>query len=113
MVISDYSFYWFQPFHFDIVLSKSVQTSKTTIWIWNLHAIPHDFSIQGLLSQSMVSQVIDARKVISAYLDYSNYPYLCLDFSTLVSLQIHHILISSCLIVSSRAHSSILVLRDI
>ena len=41
------------------------------------------------------------------------YPYLCLDFSTLVSLQIHHILISSCLIVGSRAHSSILILRDI
>jgi photosystem I P700 chlorophyll a apoprotein A1 len=70
MVISDYSFYWFQPFHFDIVLSKSVQTSKTTIWIWNLHAIPHDFSIQGLSSQSMVSQMIDARKVISANISH-------------------------------------------
>jgi len=76
MVISDYSLYWSQPFHFGTGLSKSIQTSKTTTWIWNLHATPHDFSIQGPLSQSMASQAIAARKVISA--NISHLSLLCL-----------------------------------
>jgi hypothetical protein len=62
MVISDYSLYWSQPFHFGTVLSKSVQTSKTTTWIWNLHAIPHDFSIQGLSIISINGFSSDRRK---------------------------------------------------